>query len=254
MFERLAEHIYVYPCDGFTDRPNIGLIIGEKYTLLFDGGNSAAHVALMKQDLERQELPMPDAVVCSHWHWDHSFGCSGWNIPIIAGRETSAQLETIASSWKWDDSSMEDRVARGDEIRFCHEMIKREYSDRSLIHVATADVVFDGRMTINLGGVFCELIHCKGPHSSDSILCYIPEDKFIFLGDSDCKDLYGLPWEFDIEHEDDFKKNTDAIPYDKEKVRQYLKLLDELDFTVCISGHSKAKPRNDLYAALTEGK
>lgn len=34
MFEKVTEHIYVYPCDGYTDRPNIGLIIGSKYTLL----------------------------------------------------------------------------------------------------------------------------------------------------------------------------------------------------------------------------
>lgn len=152
MFEKLTEHIYVYPCDGYTDRPNIGLIIGSKYTLLFDAGNSADHVELMKQDLMEQNLPMPDAVVCSHWHWDHSFGCEAWKLPVIAGKETNEQLEVISREWKWDDQSMEDRVTRGEEIRFCHEMIKREYPDRSKIRVITADIVFDGTMTIDLGG------------------------------------------------------------------------------------------------------
>ncbi len=44
LFKQITEHIYVYPCNGHTDRPNIGLIVGGKYTLLFDAGNSAAHV------------------------------------------------------------------------------------------------------------------------------------------------------------------------------------------------------------------
>ena len=68
MFEKATEHIYVYPCDGYTDRPNIGLIIGSKYSLLYDTGNSAVHVDLMREALAKQGLPMPDFVVESHWH------------------------------------------------------------------------------------------------------------------------------------------------------------------------------------------
>lgn len=251
MFEKLAEHVYVYKYDGFTDRPNIGLIVGRK-VLLYDAGNSAVHVELMKKDLVEQGLPFPDYVVLSHWHWDHSFAAAFWNVPVIAGRETNEQLKVV-QQWRWDDQSMADRVASGDDIVFCNEMIKREYPDRSKIHVVTADIVFDGRMTIDLGGgVTAELIHCKGPHSSDSVLCYAPSDRFLLLGDSNCKDLYGIPWEFDIKHEEDFKKNTDAIPYDREKVDEYLSLLDTLDFTMCISGHAKAKSKEALYAGLME--
>lgn len=253
MFEKLTEHIYVYPCDGYTDRPNIGLIIGSKYTLLYDAGNSAIHVELMKAALIKQSLPMPDFVVLSHWHWDHSFGAAFWNVPVIAGNETNEQLKVIWQ-WKWDDQSMENRVVRREDIVFCNEMIKREYPDRSKIKVVSADIVFDGRMTIDLGGgVIVELIHCKGPHASDSILCYVASDHFAFLGDSNCKDLYGFPWHFDIAHEEDFKKNTDTIPYDREKVDKYLRLLDTLDFTMCISGHAKVKSKEALHAGMMEG-
>ncbi len=148
---------------------------------------------------------------------------------------------------------MDARVTSGEDIVFCNEMIKREYPDKSKIHVSSADIVFDGRMTIDLGGgVICELLHCKGPHSSDSVLLYVPCDRFVFLGDSNCKDLYGLEWDFDINHEEDFKENTDALPYDRKKVMDYLHILDTLDFTMCISGHSGAKSKESLYAALKE--
>ena len=252
MFERLTEHTYVFPCDGYTDRPNIGLIVGSKYTLLYDAGNSADHVGLMKNDLVKQGLPFPNAVVLSHWHWDHSFGASFWNVPVIAGRETDMQLQRVRE-WKWDDESMGQRINDGEDIKFCSEMIKREYRDRSLIKVVGADIVFDGCMTIDLGGkVVCEAIHCQGPHASDSVLLYVPGDQFLFLGDSNCKDLYGLPWEFDIEHEENFKANTNALPYDWKKVDAYLRLLDTLDFAMCISGHAKAKSREALYASLRD--
>ena len=144
MFNKQTEHIYIYPCEAYTDRPNIGLITGSKGSLLYDAGNSFAHVEQMKASLSAQGLPFPDNVVLSHWHWDHSFGADAWNVPIIAGSKTNAALKTVAA-WKWDDASMEERIKTGEDIAFCSEMIKREYPDRSLIRIPFADVVFDDK-------------------------------------------------------------------------------------------------------------
>lgn len=249
MFERLSEHIYCRPYQHETDRPNIGLIVGKRKSLLFDGGNSAEHVALLKKELKEQGLAEPDYVAQSHWHWDHSFGASFWKVPVLAGRETDAQLRKM-TTWKWDDNSMEERVILGEDIVFCNEMIKREYPDRSQIRVTAADIIFDGTMTVDLGGIVCHLIHVRGPHSSDSVICYIPSDRFVFLGDSNGKDLYGLPWHFDIDHEEDFVPTTMALPYDREKVKAYLDVLDTLNFTRCIGGHADPMTREDLYRLL----
>ncbi|MBE6950465.1 MAG: MBL fold metallo-hydrolase [Ruminococcaceae bacterium] len=249
MFEKITEHVYIRKYQHYTDRPNIGYIRGASRALLFDAGNSEANVELLKRELTEAGVPMPDLVALSHWHWDHSFGVAFWGVPVIAGRETDEQLRKMMA-WKWDDASMEQRIDGGEDIVFCSEMIKREYPDRSKIKVVGADIVFDGKLTIDLGGVTCELIHAKGPHSSDSVICYIPEDRFVFLGDSNCKDLYGLPWHFDIAHEEDFVPTTDALPYDREKVDAFIALLDTLDFTHCVSGHADPKTRQKQYQSL----
>lgn len=246
MFERVGEHCYVWPCDGYTDRPNVGLIVGQRYALLFDAGNSGAHVALMRAALREQGLPQPDFVALSHWHWDHSFGAAFWDAPVIAGARTDAQLRVVRT-WQWDDEAMQRRIERGEDIMFCSEMIKREYPDRTKIHVAAANVTLDGAMRLNLGGVTCRLLHVEGPHADDSVVCHVPEDRFLFLGDSNCKDLYGLPWYVDIAHEEDFCPVVDALPYDREKVGRYLEQLDALDFTACLSGHSQVMSREELY-------
>ena len=251
MFERITEHIHMRKCQHYTDRPNIGYIRGERGVLLFDAGNSGANVEQLKMELRDAGLPMPDYLALSHWHWDHSYGAAFWGCPVIAGRETDAWLRRM-SQWSWDEDSMARRVETGEDIAFCCDMIRREYPDRSKIQVVPADLVFDGRLTIDLGGVRAELIHCKGPHSSDSVLCYVPEDRFVFLGDSNCKDLYGLNWECDIEVEGSFTAATEALAYDPEKVRDYLALLESLDFTHCASGHSEVKTREHQIASLTE--
>ena len=251
MFQRITEHIHMRKCQHYTDRPNIGYIRGERGVLLFDAGNSGANVEQLKMELRDAGLPLPDYLALSHWHWDHSYGAAFWGCPVIAGRETDAWLRRM-SQWSWDEDSMAHRVETGEDIAFCCDMIRREYPDRTKIQVVPADLVFDGRLTIDLGGVRAELIHCKGPHSSDSVLCYVPEDRFVFLGDSNCKDLYGLSWECDIEVEGSFTAATEALAYDPEKVRDYLALLETLDFTHCVSGHSDVKTREHQIASLTE--
>ena len=250
MFDKVTEHIYIHPAEHYTDRPNIGFITGEKFSLLFDAGNSAVHVEKLKDELLKQGLPQPDFVLLSHWHWDHSFGAKFWGVPVIAGRKTDEQLRKVAD-WKWDDNSMEKRIESGKDIVFCTEMIKREYPDRNKIKVVPADIVFDGKTSIDLGGISCEIIHAKGPHSEDSVICFIPSEKFLFLGDANCKDLYGKLWDFDIEHEEDFLENVAKIPYDKELVADFLKLLEKLDFTYCISGHSEIMTREELFESLS---
>lgn len=246
MFNKFSDRIYIQPPEHYTDRPNTALIIGDKYTLMFESGNSADNVQLLKDRLAQQNLPQPDFVAISHWHWDHSFGMPAWGVPTIAGSKTNEYLKKV-SQWKWDDDSMAERVKTGEDIVFCNEMIKREFADRNSIKVVPADVVFSDRMTIDLGGIEIQLIHCAGPHADDSVLLYIPSEKFVFLGDSNGKDLYGQPWHFDIEHEDDFMEETAKIPYDTQLVKEYLALLDTLDFEKCIGGHADIMSREELY-------
>ena len=150
MFEKITDRIYVQPPQPYTDRPNVGLIVGDKYTLLFEAGNSEKNVQQIKADLAAQKLPMPDFVAVSHWHWDHTFGLHAWNAVTIAGGKTNRQLKTV-SGWEWDDKSMKAREESGEDIVFCNEIIKREYPDRSLIKVKSADISFEDRMTVDLG-------------------------------------------------------------------------------------------------------
>lgn len=250
MFQQVTKHIYIYPYhDGYTSSPNIALIVGEKHTLLFDAGMSQSHARLMQRELAQQGLPLPDFCCLSHWHWDHSFAAHAWDCCILAGRETNEHLKRM-QTWKWDDASIADRIASREDILLCCEMIKREYPTRE-IHVACADIVFDSHMTLDLGsGVVCELIGCNAPHSSDCVICHVPGDRFALLSDSGNKDLYTTPWEFDINHTEDFEKNTACIAYDRQKLSEYLHLLDALDFTHCIGGHADMQSKAALIASL----
>lgn len=247
--KQLTEHCYVYPCEYYSDRPNVGYILGNSQALLFEAGNSARHAELIRSSLAAASLPLPDLLAVSHWHWDHVFGMCGWDILKIAGRKTNSHLLHMAGLM-WDSEALDSRVKSGEEIVFCAEMIRREYPDMDDIKVIPADITFSDELEIDLGSVTCRLMHAAGPHSDDSVICYVPEDKFIFLGDSNGKDLYGKEWHFDIAHESELTQTLERIPYDDELIRPYIEKLSGLDFTACIGGHAPEMTRNELFGSL----
>ena len=50
--------------------------------------------------------------------------------------------------------------------------------------VVPADIVFEGDITIDIGGCTVMLLQAKAPHTDDSTLIYVCEDKTLFVGDA----------------------------------------------------------------------
>ena len=74
------------------------------------------------------------------------------------------------------------------------ECLAREYVDNKRIIAVLSDIQFEKELTLNLGGITAMIFHTVSPHSEDTVLIYIPEEKILFLGDStsliesfDCK-------------------------------------------------------------------
>lgn len=251
MLKQVSERIYFLPCEHETDRPNLGYIRGERMALMFDCGASPAHVEKFTRALDEQGLPRPDLAVISHWHWDHSFGACALDIPVLASLQTDEKLREMAR-WSWDEAAMERRLASGEEILFCHHMIHQEYGNCSAVRVRGADIVFQGEVTIDLGEVTCRLIHVGGPHADDSVICYVPEERFVLIGDAHGRDLYGKPWHYDPQQPERLTSEMDKIPYDREKLEQFRAALRALDFAACLPGHEEVMRAQTLYNVLSE--
>ena len=52
-----------------------------------------------------------------------------------------------------------------------------------------ADILFNSEMTLDLGGCKVRVVESEAPHTEDSTLVYIEEDKVLFLGDSTYSDF-----------------------------------------------------------------
>ena len=178
--KRLTEHIWYMPFETERDRPNLGYVKGDNWSLAIDAGHSAAHTREFYALLEKENLPLPALTVLTHWHWDHTFGMHAVNGLCLANERTNEYL----AEWK-------EKIEKNgpDELFAIHESIRKEYAGGAKVIVKKADLVFSGEITLDLGGCKVKTVQSEAPHTDDSTLVYIENDKMLFLGDSTCDDF-----------------------------------------------------------------
>ena len=179
--KRLTEHIWYAPFETERDRPNLGYVKGDHWSLAIDAGHSAAHVREFYKLLEKENLPLPSLTVLTHWHWDHTFGMHAVKGLTLANDKTNRHL----AEWK-------DKIEKNgpEEFLAIHESIRKEYGANTEVIVKKADMVFSGEMILEPGGCIVKVIQTEAPHTDDSTLIYVEEDKTLFLGDSTCDDFF----------------------------------------------------------------
>lgn len=182
MLEKITDRIYYMMPSNETGRPLIGLVIGEDYCLIVDSGNSPKHANEFKLEIEQMNLPPIKYLVLTHHHSDHTFGLSEWDLVSIANHKTSNYIN-VYRDIKYDDESLELAKDKGILNDFLVKSIKDEITDRENFVPKNVNISFEGEMKIDLGGITCELIQIVSPHTDDSTILYIAEEKTLFLGD-----------------------------------------------------------------------
>ncbi|CAM3854523.1 MBL fold metallo-hydrolase [Mesobacillus thioparans] len=219
---------YITPV-SLTDRPILGMVVGNNKTLMIDAGNSEDHANYFLSELLKRGVPDPDMVVLTHWHWDHIFGLSAFpNIVSLASKQTKQEMEKLIPL-SWSDEALDTRVREGSEIEFCAKAIKEEFTDHRDITIVLPDLTFEKRVEIHLGGVTCIVQHVGGDHAADSTVVFIKEEKILFLGDCIYPDIFSEKQNYTI--------------------KETLRLLDELeafDADTYILSHQKAISKEEF--------
>ncbi len=177
ILKKLSEHIWYMPFEEERDRPNLGYVKGDKLNLAIDAGHSEAHIREFYDLLQKEGLPLPTLTVLTHWHWDHTFAMHAVNGLTMANKTTNGHL--LKCMKKIETNGPEDFLNMYDSIR-------KEYEGGKKVIVVPADIVFEGDITINLGGCTVRILQTEAPHTDDSTLVYISEDKTLFVGDAAC--------------------------------------------------------------------
>ncbi len=220
---KFSDRIYYMMHDDTNDEPYLFYIKGDRFSIQIDAGNSPKSFEMFEKIQEKENLDKPSLLVLTHWHWDHTFGLVSAKCPILATNKTQEYLKDV-QSWKWTEEAMQERIKNKKDIPFCYEKMHVEYPDISKIKTRLADIVIDSKVSIDLGGISCELIPHDSPHTRDALFIYIPSEKVLIGGDGEYEDYY----------DNDSK-------YDLSRLRDFIAFVSSIDFEYYLHGH------DDLY-------
>ena len=175
--KQLTDRVWYFPFEEERDRPNLGYIRGDRWSLAVDAGHSGAHVQAFYEALSEAGLPLPALTVLTHWHWDHSFALHAVHGLSLAGEKTNRHL-----------LAFREEIARnGPEVFFSlHESVRKEYAGGQPVVVRPADMTYTGEMRLDLGNCPVRIFETEAPHTDDSTLIEATAEKVLFLGDADC--------------------------------------------------------------------
>ncbi|MBR0218748.1 MAG: MBL fold metallo-hydrolase [Clostridia bacterium] len=175
--KRLTERIWYFPFEEERDRPNLGYIRGDKWSLAVDAGHSDAHVADFYRALEKENLPLPALTALTHWHWDHTCGLHRIKGLSIASAAANRHLRAFR-----------ERIDREGREAFLsiHESVRLEYAGGREIRIQPADMEFEGSLLLDAGNCPIRLIRTEAPHTDDSTLVHVMGENVLFLGDASC--------------------------------------------------------------------
>jgi glyoxylase-like metal-dependent hydrolase (beta-lactamase superfamily II) len=157
-------------------------VCGNDCCLIIDAGNSPKHANELKREIESMDLPPVKYLVVTHHHWDHTFGLSEWDVVTIANQITYEYMKTYCKL-KYDDYSLEEAKKNKIFKDISIKSIKDEIEQRENFHPKNCTLSFSGEITIDLGGITCYIRQIVSPHTDDSTIVYIPEERMLFLGD-----------------------------------------------------------------------
>ncbi|WP_432665598.1 MBL fold metallo-hydrolase [Wukongibacter baidiensis] len=228
MIKKLTDRVFYMPHSEETDRPSLGLICGNKYSLIVDSGNSPKHAREFLSEIEALDIPPVRYLVITHWHWDHIFGIKEMDLVTIAHENIKEDFEKM-KKYNWDDASLEGYIKDGTFSDFTVEFIKKEMPDRKELSIGDLDIIIKDSIEIDLGGVTCIIKGVEGSHTDDSLVVYAPEEKVVFLGDC----VYGT-------------KYNGVYGYTKEKLFPMIEKIEEFDAEHYIISHEELCDKKEM--------
>jgi len=166
---KISEHIWVIP-DGRVDLvPNIGFIIGNKATLVVDSGMGDRNGQATLRELQKLNKNADLYLTTTHFHPEH---VSGFHVfppraKLIRPAIQQEELNTKGPGMILQFSGMSPAHA---------ELLKGAV-------LRPADIVFDGSVEVDLGGVTARLLTLGPAHTKGDNFIWVKEDRVLFGGD-----------------------------------------------------------------------
>lgn len=166
---KVSDHAFVILDDNVGFVPNVGLVVGERATLIVDTGLGDRNGAIVLAEARKLGDNTEFYLTATHFHPEHDLGATAFPADAKMVRWRAQQAEA-------------DEVGQQTIERF------KQFSPAVAELLAGArfrpvDTLFDAEITIDLGGVHVRLIGVGPNHTLGDTVMFVEEDRVLFTGD-----------------------------------------------------------------------
>ena len=200
---KVSNHVFVIPDGRVNLVPNIGMIVGNRATLVVDAGMGPRNGETVLRELAKVNKSSALYFTTTHFHPEHMTGVQAFPANTIILRPEVQQEEV-------------DRK----QPNFIQNFSRRTPEMKALLQDVVPrppDILFDREAKIDLGGVTVRLLWYGPAHTRGDTFVFVEEDRVLFTGDAVInrffpifpdQDASGKNWLVILDHLDELQPKT----------------------------------------------
>ena len=167
---KVSEHVYAIPDGRVNLVPNIGIIVGNRATLVVDAGMGPRNGETVMREVAKVSKNSELYFTTTHFHPEHMTGVQAFPANTIIIRPAVQQEEV--------DQKQPD---------FIRNFSRRTADLKALLQDVKPrppDILFDHQAKIDLGGITVSLLWLGPSHTRGDNFVFVEEDGVLFTGDT----------------------------------------------------------------------
>jgi glyoxylase-like metal-dependent hydrolase (beta-lactamase superfamily II) len=166
---KVSEHVHVIPDDSVSLVPNVGIIVGNRATMVIDTGLGPKNAQAILREAAKVSTNADLYLVTTHFHPEHAAGSSAFppSAKFVLARAQQQDLDELGLSTNATFASRSPIVA---------ELLKD-------VQFRRPDMLFDHEQAIDLGGVRVRLLALGSTHTRGDTVAWVEPDRVLFDGD-----------------------------------------------------------------------
>jgi len=165
---KLTDHVWVIPDGSASLVPNVGIVVGKRAVLVVDTGMGTRNGETVLREVAKVGAGKPIYIVTTHVHPEHDMGAHVF----------PKDSKLIRSKTQVED------IAAGAGMNLVPIFAARSDLNKELLKDARhrdADIVFDGKYTLDLGGLEADIRSMGTNHTHGDTIVWV--DGVLFSGD-----------------------------------------------------------------------
>ena len=166
---KVAEHTFVILDDNVGMVPNVGIVIGERATLIVDTGLGERNGAIVLAEARKLGDNTQFYLTATHFHPEHDLGATAF--------PDDAQMVR----WRIQQTEAEEQGQQMIERFSSFSPLNAELLSGA--HFRPVDTLFDDEVRLDLGGVHVRVKGVGPNHTRGDTVMFVEEDRVLFTGD-----------------------------------------------------------------------